>query len=285
MMFGNEEFARRWGQIYKAIRGKCDFLLWSEDIDLSGGPAVIARAGGTNIPVTPGSASAYRLRSGWGTPRLMAAWATTEDAGGCTTAYMSNNKESRNILFQTPFDLGDVAFLDFTEIGGMPLEEGSDMTALYDIATAAASQQTVCAMIYYPQAEEKEIWPDGGEVVQAISTTASVTPTANTMSFPGDDLISGFVAGTDLPPGGSNVYVASKVNTFGTTNSDSCWGLKHPDYADHIFMWPTTRAVAYSHCWVSGPGWVFKGDNPPLIGLYGQAGGAGVCGFVLGILP
>ena len=284
-MFGNQEFARRWANIYKAIRGKCDFLLWSEDIDLSGGPAEIARAGGMNLPVTPGSADYYRLRSGWGTPRLMAAWATTEDAGGCVAAYLLNNKESRNIYFNTAFDLGDVAFLDFSAIGGMPLEEGSDMGALYDIATGAASQQTVCAMIYYPDAPEKEIWPDGAEVVQAVSLSASVTPTANTMSFPGDDLISGFVAGTDLPPGGSNVYVAASVSTSGTTNSDSCWGLKHPDYADHIFCWPTTRAVAYSQSWVTGPGWVFKGDNPPLIGLYGQAGGASVVWFILGILP
>ena len=281
----NDTQMKRWGEIYRAIQGKCDMLLWCEDIDLSGGPAEIQRSGGINVPVTPGSADYYRLRSGYGTPRLMAAWATVEDGGGCLAAYLVNNKEARNIYIPTPFDLGDVAFLDYTDIGGMPLEEGSDIAAFYDIATAAASQCTVCAMIYYDAMPPKDIWPEGAPVVQAVNLSSSITPVANTMSFPGDDIISGFVAGTDLPPGASNKYVVSKVSTLGSTNSDSCWALKHPDYADHMFLWPTTRAVAYSQAWVYGPGWIFSGDNPPLQGCHGQAGGAAVMWFQLGILP
>jgi len=284
-VLSNDLSMKRWGEIYKTLQGKVDMLLWSEDIDLSGGPAEIARAAGAGPPATPGSADYFRLRSGYGQPRLMALWATTEDGGGCVAAYLVNNKENRNIYIPTPFDLGDVAFLDYMDIGGMPLEEGSDMAAFYDIATGAASQQTVCAMIYYDGLPPKEIWPMGGPVAQAVNLSASLTPVANTLSFPGDDIISGFVAGNDLPPGAGNQYVVDKVSTLGSTNSDSAWALKHPNYADHFFIWPTTRAVAYSQAWVNGPGWVHGGDNPPLLGCYGQAGGAAVMWFQLGILP
>jgi len=276
---------RKWGDTYRALHGKVDILTWSADADLSAG-ADIARTAGSPFAITPGGdANGYRLRSGYGTPRLMLAVMTGEDAAGFTNAYLHNNKELRNIYFNVPFDLGDIAVLDFTDQGGIPFEEGSDMYAFIDPVTAAPSQDTCIAMIYYDALPDKDLFMPGELSEQGVSLSLSVTPVANTINFPGDDLITGFVAGNDLPPGSRNNYAVMKLSNFASTVSDSFHVIKHPDYSEHIFAVPTSRAVAYSEEWWNGPYWKFTGDNPPLVSTYGQAGGASVVGFQLAILP
>jgi len=152
---------KKWGDTYRALHGKVDILTWSEDADLSAG-SDIARTPGTPLAITPGGdADGFRLRSGYGTPRLMLAIMTAEDAAGVTNAYMRNNKELRNIYFNVPFDLADLAVLDFTDQGGLPLEEGSDMYAFIDPVTAAASQNTCIAMIYYDGLPDKDLFQPG----------------------------------------------------------------------------------------------------------------------------
>jgi len=276
---------KKWGETYKKLNGQVDILTWSEDADLSAG-SDIARTAGTPLPITPGGdADGYRLRTGYGQPRLMLAMMNGEDAAGFTNAYLHNNKEHRNIYFNVPFDLGDIAVLDFTDQGGLPLEEGSDMYAFIDPVTAAASQNSCVAMIHYPQLPPKELMFEGEQSEQGVSLSLSVTPVANSINFPGDDLITGFVAGNDLPPGETNRYAVTKLSNFTNTVSNSLIILQHPMYGDHLYVILTSRAVDYSAEWFDGPGWKFNGGNPVRVTVYGQAGGAATVNFQLAILP
>ena len=159
------------------------------------------------------------------------------------------------------------------------------MYAYIDPVTAAASQNTCIAMISYDGLPAKELMFEGEQSEQGVSLNLAVTPVANTINFPGDDLITGFVAGNDLPPGEKNHYAVTKLSTAVSTISDSLIIIKHPVYADHLFVVPSSRVVAYSTEWFDGPYWRFDGGNPPLCTVYGQAGGASTIGFQLAILP
>lgn len=274
--------SKKWGDAYKQLRGKVDILVWSDDTDSSTARDLV-RAGGCLAPAS-GDTTGYRMRTGYGTPRLMMAIADTEDAAGATACYLHNNKEVRNILFGVPFDLSDFSTLDFMDIGGCPFEEGSDLYVTMDQTTGAANQNTVLAMIYYDGLPEKDIIVPGELAEQVVVETLSVTPVANTLSFPGDDVLTGYVAGADLPGGSKNRYALLKLQDIFTTISDSVFAVRHPVYTDHIFAIPTTRAI-YSQNWWDGPGWKFNGDELVKVGVYGQAGGAAIVGVMIAVLP
>jgi hypothetical protein len=279
-MFCN--MAQKWGEVYRKFQGKVDILAWSDDTDSSTARA-ITRAVGCLAPAWTDT-TGYQLRTGFGTPKLLIAMVTTEDAAGATAAYLRNNKELRDMFFPAPYDLSDISAMDFSEVGGCPLEEGSLQYCWIDQTTGAANQNTGLAMIYYDGLPAKDILQEGEEVEQIVQVTMSVTPTANTIGFPGDDVISGFVTGTDLPSGARNRYALLKMTDVFTTISDSLYAVRHPEFTDHMFIIPMARAIYSQNTW-NGPGWKFDGDAAPRIGIYGQAGGAAIVGVQVAVLP
>lgn len=260
----------RWGDVYRACKGKVDMLAYAEDKDTSGGAAAITTMGGSIFQTMrkDGSTTAYVLRRGRGQPRLMAAIVCSEQAS--VGWYISINNKPRKIRIKPDLDACGFFMVDFSRSGGVPLKEGSEVSVVAGV-NASISQLGAILMVHYPDLpaiqmvdplkirEHEVLGKKVGTRVAATFGPLSGTPIT---SFEDSE--------ADLSTQSDDLYaLLGIINGPGLV--DTCiMGVRHPTI-EHEYLIPTSMAEAGNDVLFSGPDWIFHGEAPPKVGAHGAS--------------